>query len=193
MMVHNFAPLGKLSIFFIIVMITLLSGCSKTPTMEVPILEPPQALPETPILEPQKPLSNTLEIHAGSMINYYNNSANPLVLSIYQLSSSTDFVTSGFWQLLENDQSAPVAASILRRYRLDAVYPNEARQVILDLLPQTRYLGVFGEFNDPQSPRFSAIIAIDKQVLDAGLIVTIDQFGVALSAIVEQSVIGESQ
>jgi type VI secretion system VasD/TssJ family lipoprotein len=193
MMVHNCAQPSKPSIFFIVSAITLLVGCSKTPTIEVPLLEPPQAFIEAPILEPQKPLSNTLEIRAGSMVNYYNSSANPLVLSIYQLSSSADYVTSGFWQLLENDQSAPVAASILQRYRLDAVYPNEVRQVSLDLLPQTRYLGVFGEFNDPQSPRFSAITAIDKQVLDAGLLVTIDQFGVAVSAIVEQSVIGESQ
>lgn len=193
MMVHNFAQPSKLSIFFIVGTIIVLAGCSKTPTMELPVLEPLKAITEEPILEPQKPLSNTLEIRAGPMINYYNSSANPLVLSIYQLSSSADFVTSGFWQLLESDQSAPVAVSILQRYRLDAVYPNEVRQVSLDLLPQTQYLGVFGEFNDSQSPRFSAIIAIDKQVLDAGLLVTIDQFGVAVSAIVERSEIGESQ
>lgn len=130
------------------------------------------ATPEVPA-----PVSTTVGISAGSAINPYNEASNPVVLRLYQLSNRTAFEEAGFWEVF-NGGSENLAGVMLSVQSIGPIYPAENRVVPFDLLPETRFLGVFAEFADFESQRYSALTSIDDTVLQKGVIVSISASGI---------------
>jgi len=130
---------------------------------------------------PEKPLpvNKTLVVEAGPRINEYNNSANPIVLRLYQLSSRSEIEAAGFWDIF-NEADERLAGAIIDRVSLSPLYPGERRLVAIDLEPDTLYLGAFAEFADYEAQQYLDAIPIDAETLDRGITVAIGTSGVAL-------------
>lgn len=131
--------------------------------------------------ETQVPVSKTVGISASREINPYNEASNPVVLRLYQLSNRTAFEEAGFWELFDGS-GENLAGVVLSVQSIGPIYPAETRVVPFDLAPDTRYLGVFAEFADYESQRFSALEAISDRVLDQGVIVSISASGIDIAA-----------
>lgn len=132
------------------------------------------APPEKPV-----PISQTVSISAGHEINPYNEASNPVVLRLYQLSNRTAFEEAGFWELFDGS-GENLAGVLISVQSIGPIYPAERRIVPFDLVPETRYLGVFAEFADYQSQRYSALEAISDTVVQKGVIVSISASGLRI-------------
>lgn len=127
------------------------------------------------------PVSKTIGIVAGSQINEYNEASNPVVLRLYQLSNRTEFEEAGFWDLFNgNDEN--LAGVTISNQSIGPIYPGEHRVVPFDLLPNSRYLGVFAEFADYENQEFGTLVPVDDAVLEAGVSVQISSSGISISA-----------
>lgn len=130
------------------------------------------APPEKPM-----PVSKTVGISASREINPYNEASNPVVLRLYQLSNRTAFEEAGFWELFDGS-GENLAGVLLSVQSIGPIYPAESRVVPFDLVPETRYLGVFAEFADYESQRYSALEEINDTVLEKGVVVSISASGI---------------
>ena len=125
------------------------------------------------------PVNKTLVVRAGPNINKYNNSANPIVIRLYQLSSRTEFNAATFWELF-NNESADLSGVVLDKNTLSPLYPEESRLVAIDLEPDVFYLGVFAEFANFELQEFRDAVPVSADLLDNGMTVSITASGIAL-------------
>lgn len=130
--------------------------------------------PEDPM-----PVNKTLSVEAGPNVNQYNNSANSIVVRLYQLSSRTEFEAASFWDIF-NDNSPDLAGVVLDRRSLSPLYPGETRLVAFDLEPDVFYLGAFAEFADYSTQEFRAAVPIDAERLDNGVTVSVTSSGISI-------------
>ena len=149
----------------------LLSFCFATSVVMLGACAPK---PETP-----KPVNKTLSVEAGPNINRYNDTANPVVVRIYQLSARTEFEAASFWQVFNND-SPDLAGVVLDKRSLSPLYPGETRLVAFDLVPDVFYLGAFGEFADFDTQQFRSVVPIDKERLDNGVTISVTSSGLSI-------------
>ncbi|WP_310620655.1 type VI secretion system lipoprotein TssJ [Flexibacterium corallicola] len=129
---------------------------------------------DAPIVE-----NKNLVIIAGPKINQYNNSVNPIVLRLYQLSSASKFNSADFWEIY-NNEGEKVSGAVLDKQTLSPIYPNEKRLVSLELLPETRYLGVFGEFSDFETHKYLITAPISAEQMDDGITVYVNASGLSI-------------
>lgn len=129
--------------------------------------------------EPPMPVNKTLSVQAGPNVNQYNNSANPIVVRLYQLSSRSEFEAADFWGIF-NDNAPDLAGVVLDRRSLSPLYPGETRLVAFDLEPDVFYLGAFAEFADFGTQQFHAAVPIDAERLDNGVTISVTASGVSI-------------
>lgn len=132
------------------------------------------AEPEAPM-----PVNKTLSVQAGPNVNQYNNSANPVVVRLYQLSSRSEFEAANFWQIFDNS-SPDLAGIVLDQRSLSPLYPGETRLVAFDLEPDVFYLGAFAEFADYETQQFAHAVPIDAETLDEGVTISVATSGVSI-------------
>lgn len=125
------------------------------------------------------PVNKTLIVQAGPSVNNYNNSPNPIVIRLYQLSSRSEFETAGFWQIFNGD-SPELAGVVLDVRSLSPLYPDESRLVAIDLEPDVFYLGAFAEFADFGTQQFRHVVPINEELLDDGVTVSVTASGISL-------------
>jgi type VI secretion system VasD/TssJ family lipoprotein len=128
---------------------------------------------------PPAPVNKTLTVQAGPSVNNYNNSPNPIVIRLYQLSSRSEFETADFWQIF-NGGSPELAGVVLNVRSLSPLYPGESRLVSIDLEPDVFYLGTFAEFADFGTQQFRHVVPINEEVLDDGVTVSVTASGISL-------------
>lgn len=126
----------------------------------------------------ERPVNRTLSVGAGPRINIYDDRPTPVVLRLYQLSGRSAFDGADFWALFDTDAEA-LAGEVVDRRSLSPLYPGEQRLVDIDLSPDTRYLGVFGEFADMDTQTTKAVAAVDDASI-AGLRIAVDAGGVTI-------------
>lgn len=129
--------------------------------------------------EPPVPVNKTINVEAGPNVNQYNNSANPIVLRLYQLSSRSEFEAANFWDIF-NDNSPDLAGVVLDKRSLSPIYPGETRLVAFDLEPDVFYIGAFAEFADFETQQFRAAVPIDEERLDNGVTISVTSSGVTI-------------
>jgi type VI secretion system VasD/TssJ family lipoprotein len=130
-------------------------------------------------LEPPMPVNKTLSIQAGPNVNQYNNSVNPIVLRIYQLSSRSEFEAASFWDIFNNN-APDLVGVVLDKRSLSPLYPGETRLVAFDLEPDVFYIGAFAEFADFETQQFRAAVPIDEERLDNGVTISVTSSGVTI-------------
>ncbi len=124
------------------------------------------------------PVNKTLVVTAGPNVNQYSDTAHPVVIRLYQLSSRSEFEAANFWDIFNNSES--LAGVVIDRRSLSPLYPDEKRLVALDLEQDTFYLGAFAEFADYEQQAFADVVPISGDILDAGVTVTVTSSGVAI-------------
>lgn len=125
------------------------------------------------------PTNKTIGIEAGPNANQYNDSANPIVLRLYQLSSRTEFEAAEFWGIFNND-APDLAGTILDKRSLSPLYPGEKRLVAFDLQPDVFYIAAFAEFSDYENQKFKAVVPISDKRLDNGVTISVTSSGVSI-------------
>ncbi|MGF1870784.1 type VI secretion system lipoprotein TssJ [Photobacterium indicum] len=122
----------------IVVMITLLSGCSFWGQEDI-----------TPQL--------FLKIKAASNINpNVEGKPSPIEIRVYQLSDSQAFEQAEFIQLY-NDAQGVLKAEVLLTRELASLLPSEERNETLPLASETKYIGVIAGFADYREAKNKAI------------------------------------
>lgn len=122
----------------IVVMITLLSGCSFWRQEDI-----------TPQL--------FLKIKAASNINpNVEGKPSPIEIRVYQLSDSQAFEQAEFIQLY-NDAQGVLKAEVLLTRELASLLPSEERNETLPLASETKYIGVIAGFADYREAKNKAI------------------------------------
>jgi len=122
----------------IVVMITLLSGCSFWGQEDI-----------TPQL--------FLKIKAASNINpNVEGKPSPIEIRVYQLSDSQAFEQAEFIQLYSDAQGVLKAEVLLTR-ELASLLPSEERNETLPLASETKYIGVIAGFADYREAKNKAI------------------------------------
>ncbi|PSV49208.1 type VI secretion system lipoprotein TssJ [Photobacterium indicum] len=122
----------------IVVMITLLSGCSFWGQEDI-----------TPQL--------FLKIKAASNINpNVEGKPSPIEIRVYQLSDSQAFEQAEFIQLY-NDAQGVLKAEVLLTRELASLLPSEERNETLPLASETKYIGFIAGFADYREAKNKAI------------------------------------
>lgn len=125
------------------------------------------------------PKNKTIGIEAGPNANQYNDSANPIVIRLYQLSSRTEFEAAEFWGIFNND-APDLAGAILDKRSLSPLYPGEKRLVAFDLQPDVFYFAAFAEFSDFENQQFKAVVPMSDKRLDNGVTISVTSSGVSI-------------
>lgn len=144
----------------------LLSGCSSQQEQSLPY-----------------PVNITVQI-ADNVNPYGTGSAHPVVLRIYQLSETGQFKNANFLDLYSKDRDT-LGNALVDVQHLQPLTQGE-HEVSLDLLPSSRYLGVFAEFANYTDAESKAILTLlsdqsdqENQVIRVqldGLKVSIEQY-----------------
>ncbi|MBW4964209.1 type VI secretion system lipoprotein TssJ [Sulfitobacter sp. CW3] len=125
------------------------------------------------------PINKTIWVEAGPNVNQYNDSANPIVVRIYQLSSRTEFEAASFWGIFNND-APDLAGAILDKRSLSPLYPGEKRLVAFDLQPDVFYLAAFAEFSNYETQQFKTVVPMSLDRLDNGVTISVASSGVSI-------------
>lgn len=125
------------------------------------------------------PVNKTIGVEAGPNVNQYNDSANPIVVRIYQLSSRTEFEAAEFWGIFNND-APDLTGAILDKRSLSPLYPGEKRLVAFDLQPDVFFLAAFAEFSDYENQQFKAVVPMSTKRLDNGVTISVASSGVSI-------------
>lgn len=146
--------------------------------------------------ESNQPVNKTLVVTAGSNVNQYNGSANPIVIRLYQLSSRTEFEAAEFWDIFDGTDE-DLEGVVIDKKSLAPLYPGESRLVDIDVETDAFFLAGFAEFADYQAQQFSSVVPISNDILDEGVTVSITASGISIAyrnseAILEDDT-GESQ
>lgn len=132
-----------------------------------------------PKQETPRPINKTLSVEAGPNVNQYNESANPIVVRLYQLSSRSEFEDATFWEIFEGN--APnLAGVVLDKRSLSPLLPGETRLVAFDLVPDTFYLAAFAEFAEFETQQFRDVVPISAETLDNGVTVSVTASGISI-------------
>ena len=118
-------------------------------------------------------------VQVGPNVNQYNETSNPIVVRVYQLSSRTEFEAATFWEIFDS-RSSELAGVVLDRRSLSPFFPGETRAVVLDLVPDVFFLGAFVEFSDFENQKYQATVPIDARRLDKGVAISVTASGVSI-------------
>ncbi|MCG7586378.1 type VI secretion system lipoprotein TssJ [Photobacterium sp. OFAV2-7] len=106
------------------------------------------------------PLQVIVNIEAANNINpNIDDLASPLEVRIYQLQDSEAFNQASFIDLYNDDQGV-LKAGLLSKRNLDSLLPNEERQVVIPLIPETEYIAIVAAFADFREAKNKAILQI---------------------------------
>ena len=121
----------------------------------------------TPVLSPY-----TLTIATDATVNASeNNSANPVVVRLYQLTDVQLFKQLPFIDLYEQDLEL-LSANLVSKQVLPIVLPNSKTEHTIDVNQTTQYIAVLVEFVDYQNgvtKAFSTLPAEDEQFLQLNI------------------------
>lgn len=102
-----------------------------------------------------------LTINADKDINPdENNVSSPLYIRMYELKSDKQFKNADFIDLYERDKEV-LGSDMLAKQRLKRLVPGEKREKDFVLDPQTRFVGLFAEFQKYQDATFKVIIPVE--------------------------------
>jgi type VI secretion system protein VasD len=83
----------------------------------------------------------------------------PVFLRMYELKSTKQFEKSNFIDLYERDAET-LGADMVAKQTLKRLKPGEERKDKFVLKPETRYVGLFGEFLQYKDAKFKVIVPI---------------------------------
>jgi type VI secretion system protein VasD len=89
-----------------------------------------------------------------------NNISSPLYIRMYELKSDKQFKNADFIDLFEHDKEV-LGADMLGKQRLKRLVPGEKREKDFVLDPQTRYVGLFAEFQKYHDATYKVIIPVE--------------------------------
>lgn len=89
-----------------------------------------------------------------------NNTPSPLYIRMYELKSDKQFKNADFIDLYERDKEL-LGADMLAKQRLKRLVPGEKREKDFVLDPQTRFVGLFAEFQKYKNSTFKVIIPVE--------------------------------
>jgi len=85
--------------------------------------------------------------------------ASPLVISVFKLTDSRQFLQSDFLDLYEQPQQQ-LGATLLGHTRLEPIAPGEQRVEALELDDTVKYLGIIAEFTQYQQAKSILVLPI---------------------------------
>ena len=88
-----------------------------------------------------------------------NNVSSPLFIRLYELKSDKQFRNADFFDLYERDKEV-LGGDMLGKQRLKRIVPGEEREKDFVLDPQTRFVGLFAEFQNYKSATYKVIIPV---------------------------------
>ena len=130
--------------------------------------------------ESNEPVNKTLVVTAGDNVNQYNDSANPIVIRLYQLASRTEFEAAEFWDIFDGTDE-DLEGVVIDKKSLAPLYPGESRLVDIDVETDAFFLAAFAEFADFQAQQFSSVVPISNEILDEGVTVVVSASGVSVA------------
>lgn len=159
---------AKIKYNFIAVFIALILciGCSRQP-------------PE-PTIGSARPLQKSVALIAGDNINFYNGSANPVVVRFYQLASRAEFEQADFVSIYDGN-TTNLSGAIINAQVIPPIYPMEERNINIDLDPKTMFFAVFAEFANYGAQKFKDTVPIDSSTLDRGVEIFLTASGISIS------------
>ena len=89
-----------------------------------------------------------------------NNTPSPLYIRMYELKSDKQFKNADFIDIYERDKEV-LGDDMLAKQRLKRLVPGEHREKDFVLNPQTRFVGLFAEFQKYKNSTFKAIIPVE--------------------------------
>jgi len=89
-----------------------------------------------------------------------NNVSSPLYIRMYELKSDKQFKSADFIDLYERDKEI-LGADMLGKQRLKRLVPGEERGKDFVLNKNTRYVGLFAEFQKYKNSTFKVIIPVE--------------------------------
>ncbi len=100
-------------------------------------------------------------IQAAEDINPdYDGQASPLVVRLYELKSPTAFNNAAFFTLYDGDL-AELGADLQNREEIE-LKPGQAVEVVRDLKPETRFIGIMAAYRDIDNATWRAVRSIEE-------------------------------
>jgi len=103
--------------------------------------------------------------------------ASPVLLRIFQLSESAEFLGAEFDALTVRGKETLSGVLVRREERM--VQPGSEVVMELELEPQARVLGVVAEYSDLTRSNWRAVHAVDDSATSSGLVIRLRSLGVA--------------
>ena len=89
-----------------------------------------------------------------------NNLPSPLYIRMYELKSDKQFKNADFIDIYERDKEV-LGADMIGKQRLKRLIPGEIREKDFVLDPQTRFVGLYAEFQKYKNSSFKILIPIE--------------------------------
>lgn len=89
-----------------------------------------------------------------------NNLPSPLFIRMYELKSDKQFKKADFIDIYERDKEV-LGSDMIGKQRLKRLIPGETREKDFVLDPQTRFVGLYAEFQKYRNSSFKIIIPIE--------------------------------
>lgn len=90
----------------------------------------------------------------------FDGQASPLVVRLYELKSPTAFNSAGFFALYDGDL-AELGADMQNREELE-LQPGQELEVMRDLKPETRYIGIMAAYRDIDNAAWRAVHPVEE-------------------------------
>lgn len=89
-----------------------------------------------------------------------NGRASPLVVRVYELKDSRQFLAEDFIDLFEESKER-LGADLLAEHRLRELTPGLNRTETFELAPEVKYIGLLGEFIQYENAQARVVIAVE--------------------------------
>ena len=109
----------------------------------------------------------------------FDGQASPLVVRLYELKSATAFNNAGFFTLYDTDM-AELGGDLQNREELE-LQPGEELEVLRDLKPDTRFIGVMAAYRDIDNATWRAVHEIEANET-AELTIALRRLDVSIAA-----------
>ena len=89
-----------------------------------------------------------------------NGRASPLVVRVYELKDSRQFLAEDFIDLFEESKER-LGADLLAEHRIRELIPGQNRTETFVVTPEVKYLGLLGEFIQYENAQARVVIAVE--------------------------------